>query len=137
MSIEIECGVRLATTVCPACGVTFAMPEHMRSSRLQDGKNFFCPGGHSIVFRDGENDKLRKQVAKLTSDIDQQRAATREARDKAEAAERRVTAQKAVVTRMKNRAAKGHCPCCDKLFPDLESHMKDAHPDYEATPDTQ
>jgi hypothetical protein len=31
---------------------------------------------------------------------------------------------------MKRRVAKGICVCCSKKFKDLETHMKEEHPDW-------
>lgn len=38
------------------------------------------------------------------------------------------------VTRLKNRAAAGVCPCCNRTFHQLVRHMAAKHPDFAAEP---
>jgi len=52
---------------------------------------------------------------------------TRADRDHKEAQRR---AEKAAKTRIKNRIGNGVCPCCNRTFKDLASHMKCKHPEY-------
>lgn len=37
---------------------------------------------------------------------------------------------KGVATRLKNRAAHGVCPCCNRTFQQLARHMSAKHPDF-------
>jgi hypothetical protein len=137
MTTEYQCAAEMATCSCSECGITYGLPLNYARSRQRDGQSWRCPNGHSQCFGEGENAKLRKELSRLTSVIDQEKAATRTAREERDAADRRTVAQKAVVTRLKNKAAKGECPCCDKLFVDLEAHMRETHPDYEAREESQ
>jgi hypothetical protein len=50
--------------------------------------------------------------------------------DERDTAERRRRAEKAAKTKIKNRVAKGVCPCCNRTFQNLADHMKSKHPDY-------
>jgi len=54
-------------------------------------------------------------------------------RERAERTERRLSAQKGVTTRIKNRVANGVCPCCKRSFTDLRRHMETKHPKYAET----
>lgn len=44
--------------------------------------------------------------------------------------ELRRRATKGVLTRTKNRVAKGACPCCNRYFRDVHSHITSQHPEY-------
>lgn len=128
----------MAVMQCDGCGVIYGMPEILQQQRKRDGGTFYCPNGHPWVYSEREVDRLKRQlesqartIAQKQQAIDQEQAATREAREACQKVERRLTAQKGVVTRLKNKVAAGRCPCCDKLFTDLESHMKETHPDFE------
>ena len=48
----------LAATGCYLCGTPFAFVA--LEQRRKDGKQFFCPNGHSQVFGDTVVDKLRE-----------------------------------------------------------------------------
>lgn len=126
----------LEVTDCGVCGVDFAAPARLLKSRREKGGDFYCPNGHVLVFTESEVDRLRKQAksleARLTSSRDQQRAT----RDELAAAERLRSALRGVVTRERNRVARGVCPCCSRTFLDLARHMAGQHPEYatEATP---
>jgi ssDNA-binding Zn-finger/Zn-ribbon topoisomerase 1 len=115
--------VTLIKLDCPACGVTFAMPELLRQNRIDKGGNFWCPNGHSLDYGESTVAKLRKQLesAKI--------GAIHEA-DQRRAAERSAAAARGQVTKLKNRAAAGICPCCKRHFVNLERHMGTKHPDF-------
>jgi hypothetical protein len=51
--------------------------------------------------------------------------------DQRKAAERKSSARKGVITRMRGKLAQGKCTECDTDFPDLAGHMHEAHPDFE------
>lgn len=55
-------------------------------------------------------------------------------RDEKEAAERRVSAAKGQVTKLKNRTAAGVCPCCTRSFENLKRHMATKHPAFTDEP---
>jgi hypothetical protein len=117
---------------CPACFVLHAIPKRMERERMEDGGSIFCPNGHKWHFTTSEVAKLRKQLAdaeqtrkwldgRLTHEQDQRRAA-----------ERSASAYKGQTTRLKNRAAAGVCPCCNRSFVQLRRHMETKHPDFAA-----
>jgi hypothetical protein len=47
-----------------------------------------------------------------------------------DAARRGAAAQKGQKTRIKNRIARGVCPCCNRSFADLGAHMQQKHPHF-------
>ena len=131
MSIRlIDKHTDLEVTDCPSCGVDFAAPARLLRQRREQGGDFYCPNGHVLKFTETEIDKLRKRTksldAQLTSSRDQQRAT----RAELESAERSRSALRGVVTRERNRVARGVCPCCSRTFADLAQHMAGQHPGY-------
>jgi hypothetical protein len=130
----LEVSVQLVPCTCPACGIVFGMPENFVVGKQRHGGDFFCPAGHAQTYGENENSRLLKQVAQLTSKVDQEAARRREevGRERAshEKTQHRLRGTKAALTRTKNRVAAGNCPCCDKHFADLAGHMTETHPDY-------
>ncbi len=111
---------------CFKCGCLFAVPAQVNDELVRTGRNFFCPNGHSQHYTDSTDKRLREErerSARLAARLDQAQAAR-------EAAERRVSAARGQVTKIKNRVANGVCPCCNRTFADLAAHMKTKHPDY-------
>jgi len=127
---QASTSVRLETTECVACGTVFAMPVAMLDERRNNGKTFYCPNGHHLTFGDTKEDRLKQELerernrsARKTAEADQLRA------DR-DATRRQLSAQRGVTTRMKNRIARGICPCCNRHFDDLQAHMETKHPGY-------
>lgn len=106
------------------------MTSHFIKNARQDGRTFYCPNGHKLTFGDNELDKLKKQLAREETRRAQAQAYASDQRERANATERRLSAQKGVTTRLKNRVSKGVCPCCNRHFVDLERHMKGQHPEF-------
>jgi hypothetical protein len=94
--------------------------------------SFWCPYGHRQHFAPGdtEEQKLRRERDRLKQQIAEKDDAISRERDLRATAERRVSAQRGVVTRLRNRAAKGVCPCCNRSFENLRRHMTTKHPDF-------
>lgn len=111
---------------CGKCDVVFGMTETMHAARKKDGETFFCPNGHPRVYRDSEMDQLRRERDRL-----QQQMAQKD--DELSEAQRSLAAQKGQVTRLKNRAKAGLCPCCNRHFTNLERHMTSKHAEEAAT----
>jgi cell division septum initiation protein DivIVA len=108
------------------------MPDHYLQRRRSDGRNFFCPNGHSLSFGETENDRLRRERDRLKQQLAEKDDAILRVRDRADAAERSASARKGVITRLKNRAAAGVCPCCNRSFENLRRHMSNQHPTFSA-----
>ena len=124
----VEVSVELLPITCAQCGCVFGLSRTMYDNLRAVGGGFFCVNGHSLTYGETEVQRLRKEKARLTSTLDQERAQRHEERERAKRAEATL---KGHVTRLKNQAATGQCPCCDKAFPDLEAHMKESHPGFE------
>lgn len=140
MSAPITKTLFFSVISCCRCGIQFAIDTGFEARRREDGEDFYCPNGHSLVFKDSEADLLKKRAlaaeaeAKRLSNIaSQEREAANHYRADRDAARRSVSAQKGIVTRLKNAAAKGRCPCCNQYFSNLRSHMDTKHPGYTET----
>ena len=118
--------VTLSVRSCPTCGAVFAIPAVWVEQLRKEGGTFYCPNGHSLVFpKDTEVDRLKKDLA-----AEKQRA-DYHARQ-AEYERRAHAATKGQMTRLKNRAARGVCPCCNRSFAStrIAQHIKTKHPEY-------
>lgn len=127
----IEVLTTLEQIVCCRCGMVFGIPEQWSRQKREKGGEFFCPAGHLLTFGESELQRTKRQLMQAEQRLDQEKAAKEHQRKQREKAERKLSATKGVVTRLKNRTAQGRCPCCDASFPNLEQHMRDAHPDFE------
>lgn len=119
----------LEVETCGSCGVLFAAPEPLIDHCRETGDNFFCPNGHSLVFNDYENKRLKRELARTKDRL----AATRARADQTEASLR---ATRGVVTKQRKKLEKvvaGVCPVdgCKRHFKDLRRHIETKHPGYE------
>lgn len=127
---QIETMLSLTVVECGSCNINFAAPESFVRKRKQEGTKFYCPKGCHISYCDSENDKLKKKLERETAKLDREKAKLEREREWHEATNRRLSATKGVVTRFKNRIARGVCPCCKRHFDKLQAHMETKHPNY-------
>lgn len=108
---------------CAECGVVFGIPKDLEQRRREDGRAFYCPNGHTMVFSDKPDaeEKLRLAAARETALRDQLTAAVREGE---------LTRQQ--MLRDRSRFANGVCPCCNRSFENVRRHMASKHPEYDA-----
>lgn len=131
MSAVLQFNYQMTTVECANCCITFAMAARFVSDRREDHKTFYCPQGHTNYFAGlSETERLKSVLAQKDRDLTWQRNRAERSEKRAEAAQRRLTAIRGVVTRTKNRIAKGKCPRCSEQFPNLAKHMADTHPEY-------
>lgn len=131
--VQIRFDVVLTEINCGECGGTYAINERYREQQYQKGGSWHCPycqcgWGYA---NNNENAKLRKELEQTKRNLtfhQNNAASEREAR---EATERRLTAQKAAKTRLRNRIKNGVCPCCTRSFSNLQQHMKTEHPEFQ------
>lgn len=127
----IESTTTLVVLTCGKCGTMFAIQQRLREELLQSHETFYCPIGHPRAYNGkSETEKLEEQLANARKRIGWAETAAQAARDQAQTAEHRRRAQKAVTTRIKNRIARGVCPCCNRNFENLKRHMDGQHPDF-------
>ncbi len=118
---------------CCRCKTDIYLPEALyEAAQKSTSITFYCPYGHSQIFAAGETeaDKLRRErdrLAQKLAEKDDEIASQRRLREETE---RRLSAQKGQVTKLKKRAAAGTCPCCQRTFSNMASHMKNQHPEY-------
>lgn len=118
---------------CWKCSSQFWMPDDLEAAARRDSNiAVYCAHGHRGVFTEKpteedrlrlERDRLVQRVAEKDDEINRQRL-------RAELTERRLSAAKGRVTRIKNRVGHGVCPCCNRTFTDLQRHMASKHSDY-------
>lgn len=123
---------KLWVTDCANCGIVFAIPEELRDRRVNDGRSFYCPNGHSLGWNETEADRQRKRAERLERDLKLSRDYADHVQDSLTAERKNHAATKGKLTKTKNRVAKGVCPCCNRSFVQLERHMASQHPDYPA-----
>lgn len=119
------------------CGVQHAVPQSLvdlQRRQFQDGvtqQDIYCPLGHAwILSGPSKSERLERLLTRERAQHDQ----TRADRDRIEARRR---AEKAAKTRLKNRVAKGVCPCCKRSFANLARHMACKHPEVVACENEQ
>jgi hypothetical protein len=119
---------------CPTCAIVYAIPADFDRRKQEDASRWYCPNGHIVVYTKSDADRLRDKLA--AEEAARKRAEAREVhqRDQRQAAERSAAAYKGRVTRLKNRAAAGVCPCCNRSFENLRRHMNIKHPDFAESP---
>lgn len=120
---------------CGKCGIYFAVPTCFYDEQKEIGINggWYCPNGHSRVFRESNSASLRRELAQAQHKLEQSEAEARRQREFREQTERQLSATRGVVTRTKNRIGKGVCPCCSRSFTNLRRHMQGKHPEYTET----
>lgn len=129
---DLYLGVKFVVETCcrQGCGVTFAIPEDYRTILRRTHQVFYCPSGHDQYYP-GESDVEKEQ--RLRKEAEQRilaaQARTNEARHEAEVLKRQVAVQKELTTRIKNRANRGVCTCCNRTFTNVAEHMKTKHPE--------
>jgi len=133
-TLRVEREIDLEVTDCCNCGTYFAMPRRLYNARRQDGRTFYCPNGHPMVFSQSEVDRLKGELAKAARNLELSETRRRQANERADAIERSRSAIKGQVTKIKNRIANGVCPCCNRSFANLHRHMCTKHPDYTGEP---
>jgi hypothetical protein len=126
--IEVRC--------CPVCGIHYGVEEGWLDRKRQTGGSWHCPNGDSLVFTETELDRQKARAERAERQRDSAyRERDREA-ENAEHARFRARAEKAAKTRLKNRIAKGVCPCCNRHFANVQRHIESQHPDYVASDST-
>lgn len=123
----------LTKMCCCTCGITYAIPERFRQMRKDDGVSWRCPNGHHQSYCESITKKLERKLNREIASHDRTRTSLTHSRERTDNAERRVSAQKGVATKLRKRAANGVCPCCTRSFVNLRRHMKTKHPEYQVS----
>ena len=120
----------LSELTCYKCKQPFGLPHDVQAMLRRSHQTFYCPWGHPQIYIEGESEetKLHRERDRLKQDAARLHDSIREYREWAQREQRRSSALKGVATRLKNRAAKGVCPCCNRSFENLRRHMSTKHP---------
>lgn len=108
---------------CGQCGIVFHVPVawyEARAVQKENGGAFYCPNGHTRIFRKTDVDQLRAQLADANRRVEWERG-------RAANAEKRIATAKAETTRLRNRIAAGVCPDCHRSFQNLKRHVATKH----------
>ena len=117
---------------CGKCGGTYAINERYRQEKEQVGDCWNCPycqcgWGYA---NNGENARLKRELAAETKRKEWAEQDAKLARDRAARVEHSARATRGHLTRVKRRVAAGVCPCCNRTFKQLARHMSAKHPAY-------
>lgn len=119
---------------CYKCHCAFGLSrDHYDRARASSDVNFYCPNGHSQVFAETEEQKLKRRLERKAEDARWYESQLTHTRDQLQATERSLRGHKAAKTRIKNRIAAGVCPCCKRTFQNVARHMEGQHPDFAST----
>lgn len=117
---------------CWKCKCQIWLPDELyQAAKKSASISIHCGYGHAGVFREGpsdeekmcqERDRMAQRVAEWQDEAKQQH----------ERAERRTSAARGQITKIKNRIGRGVCPCCNRSFENLARHMGSEHPTFTA-----
>lgn len=126
--------VQLTVITCGECGGTYALNERYRKHKEDKGQGWHCPYCEISwgYFGEGKIGELTKQLVQERQRLDQIKADRDRLNTRAIQLERQRSALKGLVTKERNKAAKGLCPCCGEQFSNVASHMKNRHPEFVA-----
>lgn len=127
---DTDLTVESETITCGACGIAFAVAARWVRERREDHATFYCPNGHPRAFLGKTAEQ--KRIERLEEDARWYRERAENAAADRDQARRSLAATKGVLTRTKNRIARGVCPCCQRHFADLQRHMEGQHPEFVA-----
>jgi len=117
---------------CGKCNTTFFIPDYLYKKLKETGEGWYCPLGHSRVFCNSEISVLKKKV-------EQEKRRRIETEGQLETEKRyskrlgnQKRAIKGVLTKTKQRIAKGVCPSCNRTFTNsrMARHIATQHPDF-------
>jgi hypothetical protein len=116
---------------CAECAITFAIPSRFDKDRRNDHEKFYCPAGHVNIYKgESEAEKMRRERDVYAQRVAQRDDEIKKQRNMREAAERKAAAARGQVTKIKRRVGNGVCPCCNRTFSNLATHMLMMHSDY-------
>ena len=137
MSYAAMVNVKLETLTCSSCAIAFSVPEEWLTNRRSDGKQFFCPNGHSLSYHETEAARLKKELEAERRRLEFARNEARAQREESDRLFRRLSAAKGQMTKLRNRIGNGVCPCCNRSFANLQRHMVTKHPKFKITVSTE
>jgi len=117
---------------CCECGVAFGISRELYNECLSRGRGrmFYCPNGHGQHYTGTEAERLKEELATVKQKLAWEAEQAKRQKSEADYQARRAAAARGLVTKLKNKAAKGECPCCGETFPDLHKHIAESHPEF-------
>lgn len=110
MAVFTLTGEWVIETCCnKSCGVQFALPRGVydECQRHGEGRPFYCPNGHRQWYREDAATRLRRQLEAEQRAHAQAKEEAERQREMRRKEERRVTAYRGQLTRVKNRVKNG------------------------------
>ena len=130
MSITMSFSDPFYKLCCSECGIVYFFPEKWITGAKENGKAWKCPNGHNQWFGGAEIDEIRRERDRLKQEQArlQDEIASRQRQLEIETMKR--SRAERTVKQVKKRAAAGTCPCCQRTFANMATHMKHEHPDF-------
>ena len=131
MAETIILGVELETVHCGTCGGVYALGKRYIEKKYEEGGYWTCPYcGSSWGYGQSEMSRLKKRLENSESGLKSERNKLAAEKARHDQTKMSLRGQKAAKSRIKNRIAKGVCPCCNRYFENLHSHIEKKHPNY-------
>lgn len=113
MPVTIELNIK--PVECASCGTIFGITEKFMANRRKDHQGFTCPMGHSNIYSGKNQEEIAlEKLARERAEHDQTKAELSDASKN--------------LNKINKRISNGVCPCCNRTFKNLQSHMKSKHP---------
>lgn len=134
MGYSVLTQVELEVLSCANCNMEMHLSPRFVQRRRDDHETFYCPMGHPNYFpQKSDEEKLKDEISKLKNRVRIEEEYKEEYRGKLIIEQRSKIAIKGHHTRLKKRIANGVCPCCNRSFKNLSSHMQKEHPEFSET----
>ncbi len=130
---EMSVDVTLQKIQCKSCGGVYAISEPHRKYLQEVGGYWSCPYcRQSWGFRKESSDLeiAKKEAKRYRNYLAGEKARHDQTKASLKAHKASLKAHKAAKTRLKNRIAKGICPCCNRFFDNLQRHISKEHPNF-------
>ena len=125
-TITYEEKLTLVSIECCNCGVVFAMPEKLQERLINNHNTFYCPNGH------GMNYNGKSKETKLKEELEREKMEREEEVQKWQNKYFDEMNARSKAEKKLKRVEKGICPCCNRSFANLKSHMETKHPEVAA-----
>ena len=132
--MTITVATHLQVVHCGGCAGTYGIDARYYQERREKGGFWncpYCPCSCGFPAEGSEVARLKRKLEYQEAETERERRRRANEQERHERTRRRLSATQGVVTRTKNRVARGVCPCCDRHFTNLQRHMQTKHPDYE------
>lgn len=121
---------------CGNCEANYGLTQSFIDRARKDGTSWTCPHCEQTrVFRESENDRLKKQLAQTQTTLERSEANVKWWQERKQLAqqeaahqEARARGYKGALSKVEKRIRAGVCPCCNRTFKDLLQHMQTQHP---------